>query len=233
MCEDRLVQCRLQAVRRLIQLVIVAGFLLGGCRGVSRPEAGRTQPAAFVAAAGSGDVITVRRAISAGIDVDARDASGRTAVTAAALAEHAEVVRVLVDANADVDLQDGDRNNALLVCGETGNVEVLREVLRAEPDLTRTNRFGGTALIPAADRGHVGMVGALLETDIPIDHVNRLGWTALLEAVILGDGGPAHQEIVRLLIYAGANVELADSDGVAPLEHARRRGFLEIARLLE
>jgi hypothetical protein len=220
-------------VPRLILLIILAGHLLAGCRGVSGPEVGRTQPVAFVVAAGSGDVMTVRREISAGIDVDTRDASGRTAVTAAALGEHADVVRLLVDADADVNLQDADRNNALLACGETGNVEVLREVLRAEPDLTRTNRFGGTALIPAADRGHVGMVGALLETDVPIDHVNRLGWTALLEAVILGDGGPAHQQIVRLLIDAGANVELADSDGVAPLEHARRRGFLEIARLLE
>ena len=63
--------------------------------------------------------------------------------------------------------------------------------------------------------------------------MNRLGWNALLEAVILGDGGPTHRQIVRLLIDAGANVELADGNGVAPLEHARRRGLREIARLLE
>jgi hypothetical protein len=110
---------------------------------------------------------------------------------------------------------------------------VLREVLRANPDVTRTNRFGGTALIPAADRGHVAMVRALLETGIPIDHVNRLGWTALLEAVILGDGGPAHQEIVGLLAGAGADRQRADREGITPVEHARRRGFGEIVRLLE
>ena len=219
---------------RLIQLVIAA-LLLTGCGGGNgaSQQGDRPQPDAFVAAAGSGDAATVGRAISAGIDVDARDGAGRTAVTAAALGEHADVVRLLVDAGADVNVQDNDRNNALLVCGETGNVEVLREVLRAEPDLTLTNRFGGTALIPAADRGHVEMVRALLQTDIPIDHVNRLGWTALLEAVILGDGGPAHQRIVRLLVAAGADVGLADRDGVTPFEHARRRGFREIARLLE
>jgi ankyrin repeat protein len=109
---------------------------------------------------------------------------------------------------------------------------MLREVLRARPDARITNRFGGTALIPASERGHVEMVRALLETDIEVDHVNRLGWTALLEAVILGDGGPAHQEIVQLLVDAGADRGIADGDGVTALEHARERGYDEIARIL-
>ena len=90
------------------------------------------------------------------------------------------------------------------------------------------------ALIPAAERGHVEVVRYLLtESDVDVDHVNNLGWTALLEAIILSDGGPAHQEIVALLIEHGADVDLADGDGVTPLAHARSRGFDEIAALLE
>ena len=84
-----------------------------------------------------------------------------------------------------------------------------------------------------AYRGHVAMVRALVRTDIDVDHVNNLGWTALLEAVILGEGGPPHQEIVRALVAAGADVDLADRDGVTPLAHARERGYAEIARTLE
>ncbi len=57
------------------------------------------------------------------------------------------------------------------------------------------------------------------------DHVNKLGWTALLEAVILGDGGKTHTEIVRLLVEAGANPNIADRDGVTPLAHAKKRGY--------
>jgi ankyrin repeat protein len=64
----------------------------------------------------------------------------------------------------------------------------------------------------------VETVRELLKTRIDIDHVNNLGWTALLEAVILGDGGPAHTEIVGLLVAAGANVKIADRQGVTPLE---------------
>jgi ankyrin repeat protein len=203
--------------------------LVTGCGGGTSPPA----PGALVRAADAGDLAAVERLLADGADVDERDGRGRTAVTAAAMHEHVEVVRRLIDAGADVDLQDADRNNPLLLCGENGNVELLRAVLRAGPDLTRTNRFGGTALIPASDRGHVETVRVLLGTDIAVDHVNRLGWTALLEAVILGDGGRAHQRIVRLLVDAGADVDLPDRDGVTPLGHARRDGHDAIARTLE
>jgi ankyrin repeat protein len=57
----------------------------------------------------------------------------------------------------------------------------------------------------------------LIDAGVAIDHVNNLGWTALLEAVILGKGGASHQQIVGLLIDAGANVNLADRDGVTAL----------------
>jgi ankyrin repeat protein len=143
-------------------------------------------------------------------------------------------VRLLVAAGADVDAQDDMRSNAFLALGETGDVAVLDEVLRANPDVGLTNRFGGTALIPAADRGHVEMVRALLHrTKIDIDHINDLGWTALLEAVILGDGGPAHQEIVRLLVAAGADRSIGDNAGVTPRQHAKAMGFTEIVSILD
>ncbi len=77
------------------------------------------------------------------------------------------------------------------------------------------------------------LVRALLETEIDVNHVNNLGWTALLEAVILGDGGEAHTEIVRMLLAAGADRSIADREGVTALEHARERGYPEMVRLLE
>ncbi len=39
--------------------------------------------------------------------------------------------------------------------------------------------------------------------------------------------------MVRLLVEAGVDVNLADSNGVTPLAHARQRGFEEIIAILE
>ncbi len=66
-----------------------------------------------------------------------------------------------------------------------------------------------------------------------MNHVNNLGWTCLLEIVILGDGGPRHQEATRLVLAAGADPSLADGKGVTPLAHARARGQQAIARMIE
>ena len=87
-------------------------------------------------------------------------------------------------------------------------------------------------MIPASERGHVEYVRRVVTTGIDLDHVNRLGWTALLEAVILGDGGERHQEVVRILLDAGADASIADRDGVTALEHAERSGYSEMARIL-
>ena len=49
---------------------------------------------------------------------------------------------------------------------------------------------------------------------------------------MLGDGGTAHTEIVRLLLAAGADPNRADGQGVRPLAHAEQRGQAAIAALL-
>ncbi|MFJ3583078.1 ankyrin repeat domain-containing protein [Streptomyces sp. NPDC090127] len=187
----------------------------------------------LLAAAHRGDVAGIQGALGAGARVDCRDTELRTPLLRAALADRVEAAALLVAAGADPDARDSRADTPWLVTGVTGSVPMMRVLLPAGPDLTLTNRFGGTSLIPAAERGHVAYVRAVLrETDMDVDHVNRLGWTALLEAVILGDGGRAHEEIVELLITAGADPLLADHDGTTPLEHARRRGFTGIAGLL-
>ena len=92
--------------------------------------------------------------------------------------------------------------------------------------------FNGTGLIRAAERGYATIVARLLKTDIELDHVNRPGWTALLEAVILGEGGRPHIRTVRLLVEAGADVDIPDKSGTTALAHARRSGFDAIERIL-
>lgn len=202
---------------------------------IALPLSAPAQPldAALIDAATRGDAAQVRALLAKGAGVRARDAEGRTALLAATYGNHVEAARMLIAAGADVNAQDNIRNSAFLLAGARGYLEIVRMTLAAGADLKSTNRFGGTALIPACHYGHVETVRELLKTRIDIDHVNNLGWTALLEAVILGDGGPAHTEIVRMLVRAGADVAIADRQGVTPLAHARNRGFKAIQAILE
>jgi len=188
----------------------------------------------LLGAAGTGDLAGIRDAIATGANVNTRDDDGRTPLMVATEARQTEAFRILVEAEADVDLQDDKLDNPFLYAGAEGILDILKLANDAGADPTITNRYGGIALIPASERGHVETVRYLLdETDVDVDHVNKLGWTALLEAILLSDGGPRHQAIVRLLIDAGADVDLAEKDGVKPLSHARARGQRETVAILE
>ena len=188
--------------------------------------------AALLSAAARGDADTVALARRAGADLEARDARGRTALLLAADADHLEVARLLVMLGADVNAIDGQHDTPWLVTGVTGSVSMGEVLLWGKPDFTLRNRFGGISIIPASERGHVKYVRWVVRHPIDVNHVNNLGWTALLEAVILGDGSPPYQEIVRILLGAGADRELADRDGLTALDHARAQGQDAVANLL-
>ena len=141
-------------------------------------------------------------------------------------ANRIDAARLLIERGADVNAQDEMQDSPFLYAGAQGRLEILRMTLAAGADLKSTNRYGGTALIPAAHHGHVETVRELLKTRIDVDHVNRLGWTALLEAIILGDGGAAHTEIVRLLVAHGAQAATgrrAGCDAAGPCRAAPAR----------
>lgn len=184
------------------------------------------------AAAAAGDVGTIRQAFAAGAKIDARDRGGRTALLIATHDNKIAAAAALIEAGADVNAKDNINDSPYLYAGARGHLEILKLTLAHGADLKSTNRYGGTALIPASERGHVETVRALIDAGVDVDHINNLGWTALIEAIILSDGGKRHQQIVQLLVDAGADVNLADGDDVSPLQHARRRGYSEIERIL-
>ncbi len=208
------------------------GLLLGLGGALVAGAALAQDGAALLDAASRGDAAAVRAAIAAGAGLEERDSGGRTPLLLATRANHVEAALALLEAGADVNARDGIADTPFLYAGAEGRNEILSAILATgRTDLNDTNRYGGTALIPAAHHGHPETVRLLLGTAIDVDHVNNLGWTALLEAVILGDGGPVYQEIVGLLVDAGAR-GIPDREGVTPLQHAERRGFARIAQQL-
>ncbi|KQZ99797.1 hypothetical protein ASD64_15595 [Mesorhizobium sp. Root157] len=213
-------------------LLVFAAIAAAAMPGVSSADTGKDK-AMLITAIADRDVPGVHELIEAGADLEARDSQGRTGLLLATRDNEVEIAKALIAAGADVNAKDEIHDTPFLYAGAEGRTEILKAILATgRADLKDTNRYGGTALIPAAHHGHPDAVRVLLETGIDIDHVNNLGWTALIEAVILGDGGPVYQEIVGLLVDAGAS-NIPDREGALPLDHARRNGFSEIASRVE
>jgi uncharacterized protein len=187
------------------------GFMAGAMLATLSPARAQVPPEAaeaarysgLHAAAHRGDVTEIRK----GGNVDARDAYGRTPL-------HVDDC-VTIAAVAD------DEETLRLLLSLGANAKLV------------TSRYDGTALIAAAHLGHDGVVRQLIAAGAPLDHVNNLHWTALIEAIVLGDGGRRHQDTLRALIAAGADLQLADRQGRTPLTLARGRGYGAMVRMLE
>ena len=185
-------------------------------------------------AAHQGDVAAVKARAAGGAALDERDASGRTPAHVAAFASNDDALRALAEAGADMNALENRAYDVVTIAAVADDPELmsLAIALGNRADLV-TSPYDGTALIAAAHLGHAEVVRRLIAAGAPLDHVNNLGWTALIEAVILGDGGPNHIETVRALVAAGADASIGDRDGTTPLQHAKRRGYSEIAELIE
>ncbi len=184
-------------------------------------------------AAHTGDIAEIAKLISNGAAVDGRDGKQRTPAHVAAFASNEDALQALANTGADLNLLEYQKYDIVTVAAVANDVEFLKRALQlgANPGNT-TSVYDGTALIAAAHLGHHEVVQVLIDAGAPLDHINNLHWTALIESVVLGDGGPNHIKTALALVKAGADKTIGDRDGVTPLEHAQRRGYSEMIKIL-
>jgi hypothetical protein len=185
-------------------------------------------------AAAKGDVAAIERLVAAGEKPDIQDSKSRTPLIVAAYMKQYDAARALLKHGANPNAMEIDHYDIVTIAAVRNDVEMLKIALDAGASAKNvTSRYQGTALIAAAHLGHVEAVKLLIAAKAQLNHVNNLGWTALMEAVVLGNGGARHTATLRALVEAGADVNIADRGGITPLQHARRRGYSEMARILE
>lgn len=187
----------------------------------------------WFAAAQDSDTVLLRQFIKQKFPLENRDSKGRTALLISTHHNAIAAAKLLIEAGADVNAKDHKQDSPYLYAGAEGKLEILKLTVAAGADLKSTNRYGGTALTPAAHHGHLDVVKYLVTTGVDIDQVNNLGWTALLEAVILGNGNETYQEIIKILLDAGADKSISDGNNDTPLDHAKMKQQIKVIKLLE
>jgi ankyrin repeat protein len=185
-------------------------------------------------AAAKGDVAEIERLIKDGEKPNIQDSKSRTPLHVAAYMKQHAAARALLRLGANPNALEIDRYDIVTIAAAANDIEMLKLALEGGASAKNiTSRYDGTALIAAAHLGHTEAVKILIDAKAPLNQVNNLGLTALLEAIVLGSGGANHTATVRALVEAGADVNIADRQGNTPLQIARRRGYVEMARILE
>jgi ankyrin repeat protein len=133
---------------------------------------------------------------------------------AAARGNAAEIEQLIAEGEKP-NIQDANSRTPLHVAAFLRQYEAARALLR----------LGANANALDAQRYDIITIAAV-NNDLEMLRI-------ALEAVVLGNGGRNHTATVEALVEAGADVTLPDRHGITALQHARTRGYSQIARILE
>lgn len=193
------------------------------------------------------DVTLVERLLAAGANANARNDYGSTPLSEAAVVGNAAVIKKLLEAGANVESANGDGQTALMIVARSSNLEAAKLLLDHGANVNARERWRGqTALMWAAAESQPQMVRLLIKHHAAVNARSDLtnferqvtseprmqarpsgGFTPLLYGARKGC-----LECVKFLVAAGADVNLADPDGVSPLLRATENLNFDIAAFL-
>ncbi|XP_077191157.1 protein phosphatase 1 regulatory subunit 12B isoform X10 [Paroedura picta] len=210
--------------------------------------------AVFLAACSSGDTEEVKRLLARGARLNTANVDGLTALHQACIDENLDMVKFLVEYGANVNQQDNEGWTPLHAVASCGYLNIAEYLISRGANIAAVNSEGE---VPSDLAEEEAMKDLLLEqvkkqgTDL--DQARkaeeqqmlqdarqwlnrrkvedrkhpRTGATALHVAAAKG-----YSEVMRLLIQAGYDVNVQDSDGWTPLHAAAHWGVKEACSIL-
>lgn len=139
----------------------------------------------FRLAAREGDLPTLKALLGKGVNINAQDDAGWTALREAVFQENISTVKYLVEHHADPNVRDvKDGTTALSWAAQTGQTQVVKALLDAGADVNVHDTFSGmTPLGAAAGGGYVEIVRLLIAGGADVNAKDKFGDLLLPEII--------------------------------------------------
>ena len=254
----------IQQMRKAVWYILGVGLALSlfGC-GKSKDQALRDLAGLnlkfsaddFVRSATEGDDKALTLFLTAGIDPNAPDFKGYTALMAAAEKGNGDLVKQLLDSGAGINVKGEKGITALMLAASNDHPGIVKLLLDRKADISVQDDGGWTAMLKAVYQGNTACVRllagrsredvnrglllaalagrkdsaqVLLDCGAEVNTRAEDGRTALMIAASRGDN-----DLVALLLKAGANSSLTDASGATAEAIATSKGFGALASTIQ
>jgi ankyrin repeat protein len=179
-----------------------------------------------------GDFELAQRLLRAGAKVNVKNDYGATPMSEAAVLGRADLLEALLKAGGDVESPNADGQTALMIVARTSRVDAARLLLKYGAKVNAVEQWRGqTALMWAVAQKQPEMVAELVKAGADVNARSMVNnWdrqvTAEPRAIYRPAGGltpllyatrEGCVECARLLVEAGADLNLADPENISPL----------------
>ena len=189
-----------------------------------------SQTTPLTAAAKAGDLGAIRQLLSAGLDVNAVDADGWTALHHAARTGHIAMARLLLSNGANPNLvRKGSpvQGSPLHSASANGHLEMVELLRQHGADLGLTIDEGRTALHTAALACKRSICAALVDMGLDVNAKDGNGWTSLFWA-----SNSEEANTLELLLTLGGDPNQAGAGDETLLERCTKELYLPAVEAL-
>jgi len=173
----------------------------------------------LIAAIHARDSIGAKKLIDSGVDLNAKNCTGTTPLIEAIALDQPEIAEKLVLAGASMKIGDGKNTLPSMIASWYCRQEIVPLLLAQGADVNAVDTDGYSALMHSAQNCEEGRVPALLlRYGAKVNVVAQNGHTVLYIASFYGN-----QNVVHILVAAGADPMAQTKSGETPLTIARDR----------
>jgi ankyrin repeat protein len=241
------------SLRVALALVLIFGSI-NIAEGQMQDETGDKDEKTLIAAM-QGNAEALKLLLGNGANKDAKDSNGTTALMWAIHRRHGEIITILLEHKADVNLVANDGSTALIMAANEELIDTVKSLLDSGARITAKGRNGVTALMQAAEKGATEIVKLLLAAGADVNATDASNKTALMMAswraetleALLAAGADINTvdqtaliyacgsniAPVRVLVKAGAMVNLRDHSGKTARYYARKSEHPDVVQLLD
>jgi len=168
-----------------------------------------------------GDLLSIKKLVEKGIDLDQKDKNGQTAAFIALDNNHAEIANYLLENGADGLVKNKKGLDLSTVAGLSGEEEIFSRLVELGAPVNSNVLGKMNLLMSSAMEGHFKICEKILKKRP--DEINLrddFGNSALHYAA---QGG--HDQVIALLVSYNANIDLVNDDDESPLDIVKLNGF--------